>query len=153
MAQSLTTAYQRLPFVPPAESAGAQCSSIAVADQPLSHCAAEFSIYLQSCPTLSDLLQTAIVKICGAIAADVVAVSQRWSNADDCLLAATYGQEPTPEVCPRFFRWGAGLAGPDHAQYLNATALEQMPMALEQSLQLQLMANGWIVPLWYKGQL
>ncbi len=87
MAQSLSTAYQRIPFVPPAESAAAQPNITPAPEQPLRHCAAELSTYLQRCSTLSDLLQTATTKICRAIAADVVAVSQRSSNKEDCLLA------------------------------------------------------------------
>ncbi|MEA5448723.1 EAL domain-containing protein [Leptolyngbya sp. CCNP1308] len=153
MAQSLTTAYQRIPFVPPAESAAAQPTVTTAPCQPLRHCAAEFSTYLQRCSTLSDLLQTAMVKICGAIAADVVAVSQRSANDNDCLLATAYSHGPAPEVCPRYFRWEMGLAGPEHTQCLDATALGQLPAALEQSLQLQHMDNGWIVPLWYNGQI
>ncbi|MBW4483709.1 MAG: bifunctional diguanylate cyclase/phosphodiesterase [Tildeniella torsiva UHER 1998/13D] len=152
MAQSLTTAYQCIPFVPLAESAAAQPTLTTAPGQLLRHCAAEFSAYLQRCSNLPDLLQTALAKICGAIAADVVAVSQRSSHDDDCLLATVYGHGPTPEVCPRYFRWGVGLAGPEHTQCLNATALQQMPAALEQGLQLQHMDNGWIVPLWYNGQ-
>jgi hypothetical protein len=119
MAQSLTTAYQRTPFVPPAESAAAQLSMTTAPGQPLRQCAAEFSAYLQHCSTLSNLLQTAMAKVCGAIAADVVVVSQQWSNADDYLLATAYGQGPTPEVCPRYFRWAAGLASPEHTQCLR----------------------------------
>ncbi|MBE9108176.1 EAL domain-containing protein [Nodosilinea sp. LEGE 07298] len=152
MAQSLTTAYQHIPVVPPTESTTAQLTMITTPSQSLRQCVAEFSVYLQRCSTLSDLLQTAMTKICEAIAADVVAVSHRWSNDDNCLLAIAYSQGPTPEICPRYFRW-AGLTGLEHSQCLNATALQQMPTALEQSLQLQHMDNGWIVPLWYNEQL
>ena len=152
MAQSLNTAYQRIPFMPPAESAGALRSIPTAPTPPLGYCAAEFGNDLQRCSTLSDLLHTSMAKICGAIAADVVAVSQRSTNENDCLIATAYGQGPTPDVCPRYFRW-ASLASPEHSQFLNATALQQMPPALGQSLQLQHMDNGWIVPLWYNGQL
>lgn len=153
MAQSLTTAYQHIPFVPPAESAADYLGMTVAPDQPLRQCAAEFSAYLQRCSTLPDLLQTATAKICRAIAADVVAVSQRSSNDDECRLATVYGQGLTPEVCPRYFRWALGSAGPEHTQCLNATALQQMPAVLGQSLQFQHMDSGWIVPLWYNGQL
>lgn len=147
MAQSFTTAYQRVPLVPLAKSAVAQPGMNP--GQPLRQCAAELSTYLQHCSTLANLLQTATVKICGAIAADVVAVSQRSSNDDDCLLATAYGHSPRPEVYPRYFRWGVGLTSPEHTHCLNATALQQMPAALEQSLQLQHVDK----PLWYNGQL
>ncbi len=153
MAQSLTTAYRRTPFVPPAESAGAQPSIAPTPGHSLGHCAAEFSTYLQRCSTLSDLLQTAMARISEAIAVDVMAVSQRSVNDGDCLLATAHSEGSTPEVCPRYFRWAVGLASPEHSQFLNATALQQMPPALGQSLQLQYMDNGWIVPLWYNGQL
>lgn len=152
MAQSFTTAYQRVPLVPPAESAVAQPGINP--GHPLRHCAAEISADLQRCSTLADLLQTATVKIGGAIAADVVAVSQRSSNGDECLRALAYGpgQAPT-EVCSRSFRWAVGWAGLERSQCLNATALLEMPAALGQNLQLQQMDNGWTVPLWYNGQL
>lgn len=153
MAQSRATAYRRIPFVTPAESAGALRSIPTAPAQPLGYCAADFSTDLQRCSTLSDLLHTAMVKICGVIAADVVAVSQRSTNENDCLLATAYGHIPTPEVCPRYFRWAADTPALEHSHWLNAAALQQMPAALEQSLQLQHMDNGWIVPLWYNGQL
>lgn len=153
MAQFLTTAYQRIPFVPLAESAASQLTMTTTPCQPLRHCAAEFSAYLQHCSTLSDLLQTAMAAIGEAIAADVVAVSQRSSNADEYLLMTAYSQGTMPEVCPRYFRWAVDLASPNHTQCLNATALRQLPPALEQCLQIQHMDNGWIIPLWYNGQL
>ncbi|MBD1914592.1 MULTISPECIES: EAL domain-containing protein [Cyanophyceae] len=153
MAQFLTTAYQRTPFILSAESAASQPTMTTAPSQPLRHCVAEFGAYLQRCSTLSDLLQTAMAKIGGAIAADVVAVSQRLSNDDECLLTTVHVQGTVPEVCPRYFHWAVGLADPKSPQYLNATDLQQLPPALRQCLQLRHMDNGWIIPLHYNGQL